>query len=217
MAASSVSPKNTPGRAATRQNREQSRERIVAAATELVRERSYAELSVGEVMERAGFERTLFYRHFDDLGDLLLRAGSEAIEGLLGVQVDLGSTRDGSGTRPEAVQAAIEPCVAFYERHGPLLRALAEAAATDERIAAGQEAMRSRFDRLVAESLAELPQLAAVPRPELDEIAHALNLLNVSYLLDAFGREPRLSADAATRTLTEIWSAVIGVPRPAAR
>ena len=215
MATKSVPPKNTSTRAATRSSRQASRARIVAAATDLVPERSYPELSVGEIMERAGFERTIFYRHFDDLGDLLLRAAREAIEGLFDAQIDLSATRDGSGTHPEAIQAAIEPCVAFYERHGPLLRALDEAAATEQPIAEGQEAMRTRFDELVADSLAELPQLATVPRAEVNEIARALNLLNVSYLLDAFGREPRISAETAVRTLTEIWSAVIHVPRPA--
>ena len=67
----------------TRADRERSRQRIIDATTELVRERSYAELNVGEIMERAGIGRTIFYRHFDDLGDLLMRAGREAIEELL--------------------------------------------------------------------------------------------------------------------------------------
>jgi aspartyl-tRNA synthetase len=39
--------------------------------------------------------------------------------------------------------------VLAYQQHGPLLRAIAEAAASDERIAEGQEAMRRRFDELV--------------------------------------------------------------------
>ena len=40
--------------------RQESRDRIVAAATELVRHHSYEELSIGAVMERAGFGRTIF-------------------------------------------------------------------------------------------------------------------------------------------------------------
>ena len=91
---------------------------------ELVREHSYPELSVGQVMQRAGIERTLFYRHFDDLGDLLIDAGRELTEGLYDAQIDLGETRDGSGTHPEAIKPALERVVDFYERHGPLLRAL---------------------------------------------------------------------------------------------
>ena len=33
--------------------------------------------------------------------------------------------------------------------------------------------------------------------------------MNESYLLDAFGREPRVSPETAVQTLTEIWDAVI--------
>ena len=109
------------------------------AATELVRERSYAELNVGEIMERAGIERTLFYRHFDDLADLLLRVAREAIEELYEAQVALGRDR-AVGPDPDAVRAAIELPVAVYRRHGPLLRALSEAAAADPLVARGQRA-----------------------------------------------------------------------------
>jgi AcrR family transcriptional regulator len=212
--ATRTSTRNTSARSATRTSREESRSRIVAAATELVRERAFAELSVGEIMERAGFERTIFYRHFDDLADLLLRAANEAISGLLDAQIDLSGTRDGTGTHPEGLPAAITPCVLFYEEHGPLLRALDEAAATEAPIAEGQEALRRRFDELVAASLAEMPHFATVSAEDVHEIAHALNLLNVAYLLDAFGREPRIPVLTAVRTLTEIWSAVIFFPRP---
>jgi AcrR family transcriptional regulator len=203
-----MAPASAPTQnARARQTREQNRARIVAAATELVRERSFPELSVGEIMEAAGFERTIFYRHFDDLGDLLMQASREAIEALYETELDLGTARDGPG--PEAVRAAIGSAVIVYRRHGPLLRALAEAAAGDEQIAAGQAALRRRFDELVARSLGEFPQVAANPPADIHETARALNLMNESYLLDAFGREPRVSVEAAVRALTEIWVAVI--------
>ncbi len=72
--------------------RAESRAKIVAAAMELVREHSYPELSVGQVMQRAGIERTLFYRHFEDLGDLLIDAGRELTESLYDAQIDLGES-----------------------------------------------------------------------------------------------------------------------------
>ena len=43
----------------------------------------------------------------------------------------------------------------------------------------------------------------------VQETARALNTLNEAYLLEAFGHEPRVSIDAAVRTLSEIWAAVI--------
>jgi AcrR family transcriptional regulator len=190
-----------------RRARQQSRERIVAAATELVRRRAYAELSVDAVMREAGFGRTIFYRHFDDLADLLLRAGREAIDDLYDAQRAFSEAQIGDG--PDFVRMAIEPAVAVYQRHGPLLRAIAEAAARDEQIAEGQQALRQRFDELVEEALRAMPDLAAHPPADFAETARALNLMNESYLLDAFGRDPRVSAETATQTLTEIWFALI--------
>ncbi len=201
----------------TRRSREETRSSIVAAATELIRERSFPELSVGEVMERAGVERTLFYRHFDDLGDLFLRVGQESVEGLFETQIDLSTTRDGTGSKPEALGVAMWPVVAFYEHHGPLLRALSEAAVSEPRIAAGQQALRARFDDLAAQTLGELPQLADLTPAQVRELAHALNLLNSTYLLEAFGGgKPRVSAETAVETLTTIWTGVVFGPRPPA-
>ncbi len=69
-----VQPVETATRSeVARRSRQEARDRIVAAASELVRRRSYDELNVDEVMREAGLGRTIFYRHFDDLGDLLLR------------------------------------------------------------------------------------------------------------------------------------------------
>jgi TetR/AcrR family transcriptional regulator, ethionamide resistance regulator len=190
-----------------REARQQTRERIVAAVEELVRDESYAALTVEDVMHEAGIGRTIFYRHFDDLADLLRRAGREAIDGMFDAQRALQEARLGDSI--EVVRAAIEPAVAVYERHGPLLRGISEAAASDERIAEGQEAMRRRFDELLEDALREMPAVAANPPADLSETARALNRMNESYLREAFGREPRVSAETAIETLTEVWFAVI--------
>jgi hypothetical protein len=54
-----------------------------------------------------------------------------------------------------------------------------------------------------------MPGIAAHAPADVAETARALNLMNESYLLDAFGREARVSREVAARTLTEIWVAVI--------
>ena len=190
-----------------RQTRQESRDRIVAAATELVRTRTYGELSVDEVMRRAGLGRTIFYRHFDDLGDLLVRVSREAIDELLEVQQGLTQVRPDDD--PDAISRRLSAGVDVYQRHGPLLRAVAEAAAWDEQIAAGHAALRRQFDELVADSLRHFADLAHTPVTDVTETARALNRMNETYLLDAFGREPRVSPETAVQTLTEIWDAVI--------
>jgi TetR/AcrR family transcriptional regulator, ethionamide resistance regulator len=192
-----------PRQAQLRHSRQESRERIVAAATELVRRQSYGELSIGAVMERAGFCRTIFYRHFDDLGDLLVRASRDAIDSLYAAQRPLGSAADRDAE--DVVGDAVKRAVAVYRTHGPLLRAVVEAAASDPEVAAGHNAMRRQFDGLVEQALRERGGRFA----NVAETARALNRLNEAYLLDAFGRDPRISTETAVRTLTEIWMGVV--------
>jgi AcrR family transcriptional regulator len=184
----------------------ESRQRIVAAAAELVRRRGYAELSVDGVMREAGLGRTIFYRHFDDLADLLMRTSREAVEELFEAQRSFVEGRPGEATA--AVRRSLEAAVEVYQRHGPLLRCVAEAAAVDEQIAEGYAAMRKRFDDFAEQSLRELAEFRDRPA-NLGETARALNLMNETYLTDAFGREPRVSPELAVQTLTEIWDAVI--------
>ena len=69
--------------------------------------------------------------------------------------------------------------------------------------------LRQRFDDFAEQSLRDAADLGRNPPADLAETARALNLMNVSYLLDAFGREPRVSPETAAQTLTEIWDAVI--------
>ena len=169
-----------PRTSAVRQTRQESRERIVAAATELVRKRSYAELTVDEVMREAGLGRTIFYRHFDDLGDLLhARRAARRSRSCSRRRAPRSQARPGDA--PDAVRAALEPAVEVYQRHGPLLRACREAAAVDERIAAGYAAMRERFDELAEQSLRERRR-ATAGTPTWRETARALNLMNETYL-----------------------------------
>jgi AcrR family transcriptional regulator len=180
---------------------------MIAATRDLLRTRSYAQLTVDEVMRRAtGQGRTVFYRHFDDLADLLLRASREAIEELYEAMVVLSDPVPAD--HESVIRRALANGVAVYERHGPLLRGIREAAAGDEQIARQGDALRRRFDDLTEQALREMAGPDADPDRDLAETARAITLLNESYLLDAFGREPRVSAETAERTLTAIFRAV---------
>ena len=181
--------------------------RIVEATAELVRERSYGELNVREIMARAGLERTIFYRHFDDLGDLLMQMVGEALGELYESQVALAAGR--AEPDPEAVREALAVTVGIYSRHGPLLRALSEAAAVDPVVAERQAELRRRFDTLVEEMIHRGIADGASPPPDPAESARALNRLIEAYLLDSFGREPRVEPELALDTVTDIWLAFV--------
>lgn len=192
-------------RSSQRQHRLEVRERIIAAAKAALRERPYRELSVEEVMSAAGLTRTIFYRHFDDLADLVVRLLDEASAELYNHERRLAATVNDD---PESIRLALSEPVRMFSLHGPVLRAVTEAASHDEQIEAGWGALRDRFAGLIEEYLRSRCGRAIVADPA--ETARALNLMNMSYLLDVFGTpEPKVSPEVALQTLTEIWVAVI--------
>ena len=60
--------------------------------------------------------------------------------------------------------------------------------------------MRERFDDLVERVAARRGRRGRTVA-DVAETARALNLMNENYLLDAFGREPRVSPETAVRDL----------------
>ncbi len=191
-----------------RVGREAARKRIVDAAIELVRERSFAELTVGEIMDRAGLERTIFYRHFENVGALLLGAGREAIDQLYAAQVALAETRADHG--PEAVRQAMEVPVAIYSRHGPLLRAVSEAVAAEQLVAADQETPARDFDELAANSIRQAAEEAA-SRSRTSSRRPTRSTCSTRATCSTPSAASRgSSVEIATATLAGIWSPLLG-------
>ena len=62
----------TPTRVRRRQSPEETRSLILDSAERLLRERPFRELSVDEIMQPTGYRRTVFYRHFTGLPELVL-------------------------------------------------------------------------------------------------------------------------------------------------
>jgi AcrR family transcriptional regulator len=194
-------------RSELRQRREQVRAQIIAAADEALREHPYRELSVEELMATAGVARTVFYRHFDDLADLVVGLLEETGAELYQHEEGLAAVGD---DEPAAIRHALQAPVRTFSTHGPLLRAVAEAASHDERIDAGYQALVERFQVLIERYLQGLKERGQTRLADPAQTARALNLLNLAYLLDVFGtNEQKVSSEVALQTLTEIWVGAI--------
>jgi AcrR family transcriptional regulator len=187
-------------RSAHRLQRGETRARIVAAAEEELRTRPLRDVSVEEVMERAGLTRTLFYRHFDDLFDLVLSVARPAFDDLFAVDEAVLQAQADEGDR---LRQAIAPAVALFAEHGPLIRAVAEASVFDVAV---EEIYQGALDRFAALTERFLKQVGA-PVADRAQTARALTFLNVGYLLDSFGSKPRVTPEAATTTILELWRA----------
>jgi AcrR family transcriptional regulator len=187
-----------------RRQRSEARGRIVAAAEEALSTRRLRELSVDDVMQTAGMSRTIFYRHFDDLFDLVLTVAAGAFEELLSLQQSLLDERIED---PAALVDAMRAAVNVFAEHGPLIRAVAEGAALDEEV---EVAYNRMFERVVELTARFLEERSALPHEQVPELARALTHMNVGYLLDAFGGDPRVPPEVATSTVLTTWAAIAG-------
>ena len=186
-----------------RVSRAQARRRIGAAAERLLERHRFPELTVDLLMSEAGLSRTVFYRHFTELSQVVLELLDE-----LGVDV-LGPGGD-AATGPDlgeaaALRTALGRTVAFFADHVRLLVALEDAARTDPGVAG---AHREFVDRTV-ERLAR-----AVPDPDpvrARETARALVALNTGYLVDAFTRSPATAREVAEQTLWTVWARTLRI------
>ena len=116
-----------PGRR-RRRHRQDSEQEILEAAGRLLRERPFRDLTVDDLMAATSQSRTAFYRHFTDRQDLLVRLIRDLNEELW--EMSAGWLR-GSGDPLVEGRESLQRLADVYAAHGPLLRAIAEAASHD--------------------------------------------------------------------------------------
>src|SRR3954470_5752555 len=111
---------------------------IIAAAESLLRERPFRELTVDEVMRRTDLSRPSFYVYFSDRHQLVLKVVEH-----LGGELFTMSDRWVRGTGEPLVLAreALEGIVEVFAQHGPVMRALADAATDDKDVEAAYSAV----------------------------------------------------------------------------
>jgi len=197
-----------------REQRESTRRQILGAAERLLRERPFRELSVDAVMADTGLTRTAFYRLFDDVTELVLRLFAEVNQELFAV-AQTWSEHAGVGY-PAPGRTGLAGTVDFYVRHGPLLRAIAEASATDERIEEAYRGSTEAFIELTAGALGRMVREGSLDVPDAPTLARAMTLMNQGYLLEEFGREPQGDPEIALATLEAVWLR-LATPLPGSR
>jgi AcrR family transcriptional regulator len=189
-----------------RRRREESEREILEAAGQLLRERPFRDLTVDDVMTATGQSRTTFYRHFGDLQELIVRLLSDlAGELYQTAQAWLGG---GDNPRAESLQS-FELLIGVYEQHGPLLRAIAEAANHDQEIEQAYARVVQLFIDATVARLERDQQARRVSLPYLREMATALVWMSERYLTFSFGQPGAGDHDTAVAVLHTIWMRAI--------
>jgi len=179
---------------------------IISAAESFLRERPFRELTVDEVMRRTDLSRPSFYVYFRDRHHLVLRVVEH-----LGAELFTMSDRwlKGTGEGPELARAALDGIVAVYVEHGPVMRALADAAVDDPGVEKAYTALVQSFIDATARHIEEEVAAGRVLKLSAHQTATALVWMMERYLTLSLGREPFTEARSVADTLATIWNRVL--------
>lgn len=184
------------------------RDAIIAAVRELLHERSFADLSVSTISERAGVARSGFYFYFDSKYAVLAVILADASEMLDSLTHHFASREPGESPVAFA-KRMVGSAAAVYANDDPVMRACAVARNTDAHI---REMMDDFYDGIIDKIITLLEQDSEA-RPISDDLPALVRTLAATTTMtltqdSAFvgrGTDPRRAVDA----LEALWVAAI--------
>ena len=141
------------------------RDAIVAAVRELLHERSFADLSVSTISERAGVARSGFYFYFDSKYAVLAVILADASE-LLDSLTHHFASREPEETPAAFAKRMVGSAAAVYANDDPVLKACEVARNTDAQI---REMMDDFYDGII-DKLITLLEQDSEARPISDDL-----------------------------------------------
>lgn len=193
----------TQQKAGRRRRRPEEAEReILDAAEDLLREGRFSALTVDDLMSRTGLSRASFYVYFRDRHHLIMRLTER-----IGAELFVMSDRwlRGSGDPVDDARAAVQGVAAVYQEHGPVLRAIAEAATHDPEVESIYHDLVERFVDATARHIEEEIAAGRILALDSRETARALVWMNERYLTETLGRKPQTPVEVVVETLWTIW------------
>jgi AcrR family transcriptional regulator len=179
---------------------------ILDAAEAFLKQLPFSEMTVDEVMSRTGLSRPSFYEYFRDRNHLLMKL----IERLGDWTYACGDDwmAPGGGT-VEQLRISMQRLSELYSDRGHLLRALADAAASNREVGVMYRRFLSRFvDGTAARIRQGINDGKFLPcNPE--EVSTALVLLNERYMIESAERSPQPQVRQIAETLFTIWKRVL--------
>ncbi len=186
---------------------DEARREIKDSAILFFRKHPVRDLTIGKLMQGTTLSRPAFYQYFDDLHDL--------IESLLAeVETVMHKTANpwinGEGEPVSALRESLGGVVQTCVEHGPIIRAVSEAAPLDERLERAWSEFMGRWDDGVGARI-KIQQSEGLIATSLDpnRTANALNALDAAVLIAEFGRDTQGDPDAVLDTLHHIWTATL--------
>jgi AcrR family transcriptional regulator len=181
---------------------ERTRAAILDAALEFIWSRPFRDMTVSSLMATTGLSRAAFYRYFKDLHEVT-EALLEMLQGeiLAAAEPWLAGAGDPVALLRQTLAGLVRVC---YDR-GPFLRAVTDAASTDERVEKAWTQFLASFDVAARARIEADQEQGLIPEFDASPVAFALNRLNAYTLIQAFGTRPRRQPKLIEDALARIW------------
>ena len=181
---------------------ERTRAAILNAAFDFIWSHPFRDMTVSSLMAATGVSRSAFYQYFEDRHEVM-----ETLLDMLREEIfdAIAPWTTGIGDPVALLREALAGLARVGYRRGPLLRAVADAAATDERLEAAWKGFLARFDDATCERIEADQEQGLIPAFDARLVSVALTRLDAYTLLEAFGQRPRSRPEPVEAALTRIW------------
>ena len=188
---------------------DRTRAAILNAALEFIWFRPFRDMSVNSLMATTEFSRSAFYQYFDDIHEMM-----KTLLQLLAEEIFASSNHwlDGVGDPVALLNEAFEGLTQTCYRHGPFLRAVSDAATTDERIEKDWAQFLCAFDDAGVTRIEADQAQGLIAAFDARPVAFSLNRLNAYTYIEAFGQRPRGKPKPIQDALARIWISTLYGP-----
>lgn len=178
------------------------RAKILNAALAFIWSRPFHEMTVRSLMDSTDVSRSAFYQYFNDLYELM-----EALLDMLAGEITLvvQPWYEEVGDPVILINETIVGLTRVCYQHGPILRAISDAATTDKRFEKDWRQFLGGFDDLGCNLVANDQAQGLIPAFDPRPVVMSLNRLNASMMIEAFGQRPRSKPEPIRKALSRIW------------
>ena len=175
---------------------------ILNAALEFVWSRPFREMSVSSLMATTSISRSAFYQYFEDIHQLMKELLDMLAEEIFAAAKPwIAGVGDPVALTHESLEGMVHVC---YQR-GPFLRAISDAATTDDRFEQDWSDFLGAFDDAACARIEADQKQGLIARFEPRPVAFALNRLDAHTVIEAFGKHPRSKPEPVHEALVRIW------------
>jgi AcrR family transcriptional regulator len=186
------------------------KEQIVSEVVSLLWGHPLRDVTVKMIMEGTGLSRPAFYIHFNSIAELIEERLAVLEQLMVGATLEWLTTTDDD---PETLRSALHGLIEVVVENGATFRAIAEAATLDPRLAKTWGDFMGQWDAAVAARIRIGQELGYLSGVDPEWTAFAINRMNATVLIEAFGKRPQQDPDTVLGALFQIWKRTLYISK----